>query len=330
MIEDQKQTRRVDDEAAGWFVRMNQLPVETSDLEAFFVWRRQPDNLQAYNRIEDISRSVHELADDPDLQAAARQAAVGPTWRQRWAGLLVPRSRGWGGALAMAGVLAGTAFTWHALSPTRYSTAVGAQFSTQLKDGSRMRLNTDTLVRVSFKDGERRVELVRGQAFFDVAHDTARPFVVTANTTRVRAVGTRFDVRRTQADVRVTLTEGRVEVRDKARPGSDWMLDPGQTLAVGGARQSAPVQADVATVTGWTTGRLTLRNMTLAEAVAEMNRYSRAKIVLGAGAPADLKVNGVFQPGDTDAFVSAVTGLFQLTAVRRLDGTIELRRAPQA
>ncbi|OYX92031.1 MAG: hypothetical protein B7Y78_11040, partial [Caulobacter sp. 35-67-4] len=288
MIEDQEKTRRVDDEAAGWFVRMNQLPVETSDLEAFFAWRQQPENLQAYNRIEDISRSVRDLAHDADLQAVARQAAVGPTWRQRWAGLLAPRSRAWGGALAMAGVLAAAAMAWLTLSPPTYSTAVGEQFATQLTDGSRVRLNTETLVRVHFKDGERNVELVRGQAFFEVAHDAARPFVVTADTTRVRAIGTRFDVRRTDADVRVTLTEGRVEVRDKARPGSDWRLDPGQTLAVGGTLAPTPVQADVATVTGWTTGRLTFRDMTLADAVAEMNRYSRDKIVLGAGAPSGL------------------------------------------
>ncbi|MDB5456232.1 MAG: anti-FecI sigma factor, FecR, partial [Caulobacter sp.] len=217
---------------------------------------------------------------------------------------------------------------WLNYTAPTYSTAVGEQVSVGLEDGSRVRLNTDTRLRVRFGAGERRVELQRGQAFFEVAHDSGRPFIVVAGRAQVRAVGTRFDVRRDDGDVRVTLAEGRVAVRDDTLATKDWMLSPGQSLALGAHATSAtPVPVDVPALTAWTTGHLSFRDMTLAEAVSEINRYSRSKIVLGPGAPADRRISGVFAAGDTDDFVAAVTALYALKSVRRLDGRLELRSA---
>lgn len=327
MIEDRQRTRRVDREAADWFSRLNQTRVENEDLTAFAEWRRAPENLAAYNRIEDISRAVRGLADDPDIQAAARQARQRPAARRvTWPALERPMKL-WAPALGLAGLVAASVVGWLAFTAPTYSTAVGEQLSARLDDGSRVQLNTDTRVRVRFTGGVRRVELLRGQAFFDVAHDTARPFIVAAGPARVRAVGTKFDVRREPGEVRVTLAEGKVAVHDGAG-GKDWMLAPGQSLDLGArARLTHPTAVDVRATTAWTTGYLTFHDVTLGEAVAEINRYTRQKIVLSADAPTDRKVSGMFPTGDTADFLAAVGTLYGLKAHRRPDGRLELTRA---
>jgi transmembrane sensor len=129
----------------------------------------------------------------------------------------------------------------------------------------------------------------------------------------------------------VTLAEGRVAVRDDKVASAGWTLSPGQSLELGARAAGAkPTAVDVPATTAWTTGRLRFRDVTLADAVSEINRYSRSKIVLGPGAPADRKISGVFATGDTDEFVAAVTALYALKSVRRLDGRLELRSADAA
>lgn len=327
MLED-RQGARVEREAADWFSRLSQTRVENEDLTAFAEWRRDPMNLAAYNRIEDISRAVRGLADDPEIMAATREArARPPERRDRWA---FPRlkPRAWGPVLGLAGVVAASLIGWLALTAPTYSTAVGEQLNARLDDGSRVRLNTDTRLRVRFTGGVRRVELLRGQAFFEVAHDTRRPFIVAAGATQVRAVGTKFDVRRAPGDVRVTLAEGKVAVHDGSAGGTDWMLVPGQSLDLGArAKLTRPTSVDVPATTAWTTGYVAFQDVSLADAVTEINRYTRQKIILGAGVPADRRVSGVFPTGDTGDFVAAVTKLYGLKASPRLGGGLELSTA---
>lgn len=333
MIEDRQRTARVEREAADWFSRLNQTRVENEDLAAFAAWRRDPVNLAAYNRIEDISRAVRGLADDPDLKAAAREARQRPAERGAPAPRIGRLPRLWGPALGVAGLVAASVIGWLTFSAPTYSTAVGEQLSARLDDGSRVQLNTDTRLRVRFTGGLRRVELLRGQAFFEVAHDSARPFIVAAGPAQVRAVGTKFDVRRDPGEVRVTLAEGKVAVHDSTAGGKDWMLAPGQSVDLGArAKLARPTRVDVPAATAWTSGYLTFRNVTLAEAVAEINRYTRQKIVLSADAPADRKVSGMFPTGDTSDFVAAAATLYGLKATRRPDGRVELApaRAPAA
>jgi transmembrane sensor len=328
MIKDADSARRAE-EAADWYALLNNTRVANSDIEAFFAWRRDAANLAAYEKLEDIGRLARSLGDDPDMRAAAQAALVRKPAPVR-VPVRVPTRSGprfprWWGAIAMATVLAGAVIGWRVFDGETYTTGVGQRLNTQLSDGSRLQLNTDTKVRIRFSDGERRVELLRGQAFFDVAHDKARPFIVAAGPTQVRAIGTRFDVRKIDQAVRVTLAEGRVSVRDPAAPAGDWTLSAGQSVLVGDKTTAAPARADVASATGWTQGQITFHDVTLAEAAAEINRYSRTKIVLGEGAAPAAKVNGVFQTGDTQEFVAAVSDAFELQAQRRLDGAIELR-----
>ncbi|PZR36647.1 FecR domain-containing protein [Caulobacter segnis] len=323
MIADQRKTDRQDKEAAAWFTLLSDTEVENEDLEKFDAWLQRGDNRAAYHRIEEISELGRTLRDDPDLRAAAREALHRPRR------VPAPRRTPWlriGGGLALTGGLAcATALLWAGPIKT-FQTDVGQRDTVRLEDGSAVELNTDTTLRVRFSRGARRLELVKGQAFFDVAHDTARPFLVKAGQMEVRAVGTRFDVRHDGPGATVALAQGRVKVRQQDAGKTDWTLSPGQALALApGATGAQPKAIDLAVQTGWLKNEIIFHDVALADAVKEMNRYERAKITLAPGVPAQSRVNGVFTPGEEEEFVAAVATSFGLQSRRRADGGMELQ-----
>jgi transmembrane sensor len=320
---------RVTREAGAWHALLNDTHprIETEDLEAFSAWRSDPKNKAEYDRIDDISRSLRALQNDPDIrQATAEALARGPERRRFVMRLGARRVRIVMGALVAASVIASVAGSYIIMRPT-YSTGVGQSFSARLPDGSRITLDTDSRVRVRFSDSERRIELLRGQTLFEVAHNAQRPFIVQAGDTRVRATGTRFEVRKIDEDVRVILTQGSVEVTDSDAGKKTWRLKPGEALALPPISPAAatPTSVDVQTATSWTSGSLTFQALPLDEAVAELNRYSRDKIVLGEGVPRSRRVSGVFSTGDNGDFIAALSAYYGLRSDRKSNGDIELR-----
>jgi transmembrane sensor len=314
---------RAKQEAAAWFARLNAREVALTTLEEFRLWRQSPGNRSAYHAIEAQWRAMGALSGSAEVgqavsEALARGAAKAQARRHRPA-------LGWiaGGALAslLVAVVGGYAiWTYGSIA-----TAVGEQRSVQLADGSTVRLDTDSLVRVRFAGAERHVDLLRGQAFFDVAHDAARPFVVQAGDTFVRAVGTRFDVRRDGDAVQAVLVEGVVQVRRGAATARVWTLQPGQQISMGVAAPQARA-VDVQSAVGWTNGHIVFEGVPLSAAVQEVNRYSQRKITLDAPDLADVRVTGVFDSGDVGAFVSAVCALHPLRAEPGADGGVRLVR----
>jgi transmembrane sensor len=324
-------TRRADhrrrlDEAAAWFTRLRQESVSEAAIEAFFAWRRSPANNAAYAEVEARWRQADRVRNDPDLvrltETALRRETLAARLQRALRRPIVPVG------VAAAALLAALLLLVGQPEPQVYETDVGAQQIVRLDDGSVLRLNTDSEVAVRYAAAERRLILRRGEAFFEVARDPDRPFVVEAGPARVTALGTKFGVRRADESARVTLVEGRVRVA-RTRAPEVWTLEPDQQITVNGGA-SAPHSTDAAAATSWTTGRLRFRETPLAAAVAEVNRYSRGKIVLEADHLRSVQVNGVFDAGDSQAFVSAVSELFGLDAATGPDGAVILRprRAP--
>jgi transmembrane sensor len=308
--------KRASEEAAAWFARLNRRSVPLQSLDDFRAWRQDPTNRAAYQAVESTWRDTASLGDDRDINAAltAALARRTPSKAHRWA---------WPATVASAGAVALAAFAALTFAAgSTYTTRVGEQRLVHLEDGTTVRLDTNTRVAVSFRDGERRVRLAQGQAFFDVTHDPDRPFIVDAGLMRVRAVGTRFDVRRDGAETKVTLVEGIIQVRGSGARPSAWTLKPGEEASLGGA--PAHNTADVAVATSWTNGRVIFRGLPLSRAIDEINRYSPHKIRLEDVAVAEVPVTGSFETGDIDAFVSAVSDLHGLIAKKSSDGTIVL------
>lgn len=312
-------------EAAAWHARLGARRVSTESLEEFFVWRAEPRNADAWRRVESVWAGSGALAGDPRIAEAVAEAMD-----RRKPGRTPLRSP----RLVFGGVAAVTAAVLLALAGWswmdgrgRVTTAVGEQRTLQLADGSEVRLDTGSAIRVRFEGGRRLIELERGQALFEVAHDPSRPFVVEADGTAVTAVGTVFDVRRQDGIVRVTLVSGAVDVTREGGAGPARMR-AGEQAVVSGAGVRTRV-VDVASATGWADGRIVFRDESLRSAVAEVNRYLTEPIVLEVGELAETPVNGVFRTGDRDAFASAAAEALGLRASVRPDGSLLLSRPPK-
>lgn len=326
MSDPRPQRTRAQEEAAEWLARLGNYPISTQTVREFRDWRDDPANDAAYEEAEAFWEASGEQAADPEIMRMTQEA-------------LARRRRGWRDWLRLPSIrislvtaallVAGLSVILSTRMFPSYATGPGELRVVRLEDGSRVHLNVDSEVRVRFSEGERRLTLAKGEAFFDVAHDATRPFIVAADGASVRALGTKFDVRRQDHGVQVTLLEGRVRVQ-QAGMAQAWTLDPNQKLVLSARGVVSPVAADAARSTSWTTGRLSFRETPLAEAIAEVNRYGKERIVLqGDDLPARL-VSGYFDVGDTEAFVKGVAMLFDLDATPARGGVITLRSRPAA
>jgi transmembrane sensor len=215
------------------------------------------------------------------------------------------------------------------------STATGEQRSVTLEDGTRVTLNTDTQVRIHYTKAQRGVRLEAGEAFFDVAKNPQRPFVVSAGRESVVALGTEFMVRRDDDEVDVTLVEGRVSVSTTTAAGSaapappmSHVLAPGERLRAAGSTPTLD-RPSIEAATAWRRGEVVLDHLRLGDAVEEMNRYSPVKIVLSSAESADVRVSGIFRIGDSARFARAIASTYQLD-IQEEPKRILLTGAPRA
>nr|WP_269838413.1 FecR domain-containing protein [Paucibacter sp. M5-1]MCZ7880437.1 FecR domain-containing protein [Paucibacter sp. M5-1] len=242
----------------------------------------------------------------------------------------------------MVGVLVGQ--PWRDIDS--YDAGIGEQRLVILKDGTRMSLNTSTRVKVELDQTQRRVRVEGGEAFFEVAKDASRPFVVQAADAAVTATGTAFLVRIVPSDagvpeaLDVTLVEGQVIVEGQgsriAGPATAQpiVMAAGERLRVrsdqGVHRSPLPAAAPALDrprmdqLLAWRRGEAVFADLSLLDAVTEMNRYSATPIVLAAGL-SDLRVSGQYKTGDSAGFAQAVAALHGL-AVQAHAGRIELSR----
>ena len=252
--------------------------------------------------------------------------------------------RGW---LAVAAATAGLAVlgAWYFAYESgweTYKTAVGGRQQIALNDGSRVDLNTDSVMRVRMSAGHRDIVLKRGEALFHVAHDASRPFLVKAETTVVRAVGTAFSVRiREDNRVEVVVTEGRVavgtpsvETTDQPTlPTSAAAVSVGEVAAITHGRVSVKRMRpdEIARKLAWTMGKVSFQGETLTEAAGELNRYNLRHLVVADPSIRQISMGGVFTATDPDSFVEALERTFHVIAIRPLgDAEVRLIAAPDA
>ena len=312
---------RAQAEAAEWLTRLGNRSITNDTAREFRDWRDDPANDAAYEEAEAFWEASGEHAADPGIMemteaALARGELARRPWHRRPAVV-------WSTVMACLAV-AGVGIAFGVAMPHSYSTGRNDQQVVQLDDGSKVHLNVNSKVEVRFTRGERHIRLARGEAFFEVTHDALRPFIVEADQTRVRAVGTKFDVRDRGSDVQVTLLEGQVRVQQDAQP-SGWTLAPNERLVLpdSGAVRKAPV--DATQTVSWTTGRLAFKDTPLADAVAEVNRYSKTRVVLEGDDLSHRLLDGYFDVGDTQSFVKGVSLVLDLQATGPVDGVITLR-----
>jgi transmembrane sensor len=206
-----------------------------------------------------------------------------------------------------------------------------------MKDGSNVTLNTDSAIRVALSPTQREVQLDHGEAFFEVAKDPNRPFIVNAGDKRVIAVGTKFSVRRIDDEIRVFVTEGKVRVEDRrvaadstSSVAAGEVSDRQVLLAAGGiararddsilVRQNA--LPEIENYLSWRTGYLTFTETPLADAVAEFNRYNNRKIVIADPQVAAIRIGGKFRATNVEVFVRLLTDGYPIDAQSKDDQII--------
>jgi transmembrane sensor len=268
---------------------------------------------RAWNSLDD--------AEGDELLAAMRAHALAPVAR---------RSAGWrvyaAAAAAVLLVLVSTLLLFPSgrqpdgeqIAMLDYVSVPGQVREIALPDGSTMTLDADSMAKGRFGTKERSIELMRGRALFQVKKDPSRPFAVSARDRRVVALGTEFAVNLAGDSLKVMLFEGRVAVEPQ-RPGAKTvMLEPGQlfveregTAAVRGMGISSEA------ATGWRHGLISLNDVPLGEAVAEINRYSGDRIVIRDPAVAAMRVTGQFRAGDAQRFAGTVAEIHPVRVVRR-------------
>jgi transmembrane sensor len=199
---------------------------------------------------------------------------------------------------------------------TTYRTAIGGIAAISMKDGSTVTLNSNSDIRVALDETERRVDLEKGEAFFEVAKDPNRPFIVRIGNERVIAVGTKFSVRREPNHVRVIVTEGRVRVeQSEPHQPADVALISAGAVAVAGAA-GVLVQdkslSDAEERLSWRQGIVVFRETPLSDAVAEFNRYNTRQIYIEDSALGSMRVGGHFRTHNAEGFVRLLTEAFPI------------------
>lgn len=300
-----KTAHQIDAEAAGWAARLDRGPLSAEDEAALQAWiEGDARALGAFARIRALALySERARALGPDFDPASFEPAV-PVARRRLVQV--------GGAIAAA-LLIGAGGAWELMRQRGvFVTRKGETKVVALKDGSVVTLNTDSEIRVGYSDSLRAVELVRGEALFDVAKNKARPFVVAAGDTSVRAVGTSFSVRRIDAaPVRVLVREGVVEVFEAA-PGAKPVRISANSMAMAQADgmtaiAAMPVPAaQVHRQMAWQNGQIAFEGETLAQAAEEFSRYSDTRIVVEDPGLAKEEIAGLFKATDPVGFARTI------------------------
>ncbi len=350
---DQTERRaRIAEEAAEWWVRLRADDLPREERGQFVDWLREsPANVAEMLRIAQVHGALENFAGWARIATeGGSDANVVPLGRRvERESAVQPRSRGMRrvGALAAGFAILAIAAGWglFALGGQSIETERGERREVALADGSVLVVSPESKLSVRFDEGARRVALIAGSALFRVAKDASRPFMVEADHTVVRAVGTAFGVEHRRAGIVVTVSEGKVQVERQGAPlglsSSDdppvgrLTLNAGEQVAIpavrrGQERESARAdqgevrKVDTTRALAWAEGRLVFESQSLDEVIAEFNRYNRVQLHVTDEALARRPVSGVFDASDPESFVAFVASVTPVRVERDENRNITL------
>jgi transmembrane sensor len=315
------------EEASAWLARLEAGDATALERERFAVWlARSPAHAKAWQEARELLSALELPARSVRRRAGAvrtmrrRVGAAQPARQRQKAHHPLPRFARAAAGLALAAALVAL---WQPplLDDWRsdYHTAWGEQRRISLADGSQILLNTDSAVAVDLAGSERRVRLLRGEAFFQVAHAPERPFWVEAGLARARVTGTAFSVDKAGDEVLVTVAEGRVETSAAVSAAAPVPLLPGQSISYLGNHRQEVRTVDVARSLAWRQGRLVFIQEPLSRVVEQINRYRPGRLVIIDPALNDRPVTAVFSLERLEDAVEALEQSIGAPA-RRLTG----------
>ncbi|MFV8781548.1 FecR family protein [Microbulbifer sp. SA54] len=323
------------DQACAWIARLRSDDLSMADRRAFSAWIAESSaNRQAFDEMSELwgdlgvlsHLPIDELYPESVPSTNFRHADKPVAASTKGSAAATDNAPGWslpqwllGGGLATAclSVALWVGNQWLQQGPTdeqTYATTVGETRVVALPDGSQVHLNTNSELVVNFSREERRTQLLKGEAYFEVARQTSRPFSVAAGAANIRVLGTQFNVERNPENTRVSVTGGVVAVSE-SRTASGLQpesvkLTRNQKVSVsnGGIGDVGHTSAEEAL--DWTRGQLVFDETPLRDALEELNRY----LSVPAAAPGlgDRTLSGTFELTDPDSTLSAIAAALGL------------------
>jgi transmembrane sensor len=325
MTRENEELTSVSQQAAHWWVVLHNVDASTAEKREFVGWvKSAPERVEACLRVARVHAAVsradvrwprtstedlvnHALAAPDDSVVPLRSHVLQKREKERRR----PALR-WVAGLAASIAAAASLGWWVTLSgPEEFWTKVGEQRSVVLADGSRVTLNTASKIEVRLQADHRVVQLLQGEALFEVAHDAQRPFDVHAGNVVVRAVGTQFDIDRRATRTAVTVVEGRVAlIAADSRTGDLPVLSVGDRVVVGSAGPGAlEHNVNLTETTAWTQHQLVFHHRPLGEIADEFNRYNVGRIEIRSPSLREQEVTGTFRSNDVASFVAVLEGI---------------------
>ncbi|MHB2248830.1 FecR family protein [Pseudomonas fitomaticsae] len=311
----------VRDDAARWFVRLQEPAVSADEQQRFDAWLNEhPQHRDEFQLLQGLWTAA-DLLPAPRLKALCETP---PARRERR-----PLLR-YAVAASVVAVALGLGLFSGLNHPAGYSaefaTALGERKHVALPDGSVIDLNSRSRLQVRFEKDRRLIELTEGEAMFSVEHDTSRPFVVEAGSGKVTVTGTRFDVRRDVTQTRVAVEQGTVKVQGRDAADADFIsLTAGLGTRIDAQGKVAPAYAvNPAELTAWRSGKLVFNNASLSEVAEEVSRYRDKPLKVVNPAVANLRLTSVFKSDNTDALLKALPSILPVAVRTLADGSQEI------
>jgi transmembrane sensor len=333
-----RSNRNIRTQAAQWNVRLQSGELSASERAGFNEWLVEPPNAREF----DISRTVVDLiADLPsDQKADLERTTFAPEGKIATFMRLLAQPLWLSGVVAVV-VLVVVLSEWPALlRPTvelfshSYTSRIGEMRSITLPDGSVAYLNTDTVLKWIGAQDDRRVLLAHGEALFEVAHDSTRPFRIALDHSEVHVLGTRFDVyRKASGSVVVTVLSGTVAVEGLeeggAHPAWQVKLSANQQVEYSPAGPAPDIRSTVAPkAVKWREGILETERETLSTVVGELSRYTTERILIADPRLNAERIGGAFSIRDVPATLARIQKLGPIVVTHQ-DGAFILDYRPE-
>jgi transmembrane sensor len=325
--------------AADWLQRLDDPALPEADLQAWLHWHGESEqNRKAFEEIQALYRQLRDLPGDYRRELRQRFGHTEALHRRPW-------PKVWAlAATVLLTVAAGGGAWWLQVwdpSAVAYAAPRDRHRTIKLADGSALVLARDSLALVKFTRDVRSLTIERGEAYFEVRHDPARPFEVQVGAVRVTAVGTAFNVARTSDRVTVTVADGAVDVVQLANPGGTESsssrpallqhrhLNTGERLVLGDdLAQSDQTQSGARLA--WTSGHLQFVDAPLSQVVRTVGPYARRRVMIDDPRVADLTYSGTVFRDRVDEWTTALPAIFPIRIVALSDGSVALVLAKEA
>lgn len=317
------------DAAAYWFTRIHSGNFTRADQEAFDNWLQADDlHRKEYQALDKIWQ-VADLIPAHELRAMLAEEPESPQQIQkrlkRWRLMISVTAVTIIAVIGFAGLFMPYGWLGEPFYTAEYVTDRGEHRAEILPDGSVLEINTQTIAIVEYFENRRNVRLAGGEIMFSVETDAARPFTVNAGSGTMLATNARFNVRRDHDQVQIAVESGSVEISsghwwnrhtERLTNGLSAQIDPDSMTP------ASPV--DIATLTAWRQGKIIFRDQPLVSVVKEMNRYLPQPIIITDHRLDQVHITGVFNTGDSAAFLQGLHKNILVQVILNADGGIEL------